>query len=95
MVFLLVTHRLPMTWFLCSRAPLKEGYCTWTHPPSGRPANRVAGRLFLSAVGDRGRAQPGSQLVLIKGAPYGLNVTHADQFNWALLDSLDQLTLPR
>jgi pimeloyl-ACP methyl ester carboxylesterase len=30
----------------------------------------------------------GSQLVLIEGGPHGLNVTHADQFNRALLDFL-------
>ena len=30
----------------------------------------------------------GSQLALIEGAPHGLNVTHADQFNRALLDFL-------
>jgi len=31
-------------------------------------------------------AIPDSQLALIKGAPHGLNATHADQFNKALLD---------
>lgn len=30
----------------------------------------------------------GSKLVLIKGAPHGLNATHAEQFNSALLDFL-------
>jgi pimeloyl-ACP methyl ester carboxylesterase len=30
----------------------------------------------------------GSRLVLIEGGPHGLNVTHADQFNGALLDFL-------
>lgn len=30
----------------------------------------------------------GSQLVLVEGGPHGLNVTHADQFNKALLDFL-------
>lgn len=30
----------------------------------------------------------GSQLVLIKGGPHGLNATHADEFNRALLDFL-------
>lgn len=28
----------------------------------------------------------GSQLVLVEGAPHGLNVTHADQLNKALID---------
>jgi len=30
----------------------------------------------------------GSELVLVKGAPHGLNATHADEFNRALLDFL-------
>ena len=30
----------------------------------------------------------GSRLVLIKGAPHGLNATHAEEFNRALLDFL-------
>ncbi len=33
-------------------------------------------------------AIPGSQLALIEGGPHGLNVTHAEQFNAALLDFL-------
>ena len=33
-------------------------------------------------------AIPGSRLVLIKGGPHGLNTTHADEFNAALLDFL-------
>jgi non-heme chloroperoxidase len=31
---------------------------------------------------------PGSKLVLVENAPHGLNVTHRDQFNQALLDFL-------
>lgn len=31
-----------------------------------------------------------SELALIKGAPHGLNVSHADEFNAALLDFLDR-----
>jgi non-heme chloroperoxidase len=31
---------------------------------------------------------PGSRLVLIEGGPHGLNATHADEFNAALLDFL-------
>lgn len=31
---------------------------------------------------------PGSRLALIKGGPHGLNATHADEFNAALLDFL-------
>jgi non-heme chloroperoxidase len=30
----------------------------------------------------------GSRLVLVKGGPHGLNVTHADQFNRAMLEFL-------
>ena len=33
-------------------------------------------------------AVAGSELVLIEGAPHGLTVTHAEQFNKALLDFL-------
>jgi len=29
-----------------------------------------------------------SELVVVDGAPYGLNVSHTDQFNSALLDFL-------
>ncbi len=31
---------------------------------------------------------PGSRLVLVEGAPHGFNVTHAEQFDSALLDFL-------
>ncbi len=34
------------------------------------------------------QAIPGSQLVLIKGGPHGLNASHADEFNQALLKFL-------
>lgn len=34
------------------------------------------------------RAIPGSELVIIEGGPHGLNVSHADQFNSALVDFL-------
>lgn len=34
------------------------------------------------------RTVPGSELVVIPGGPHGLNVSHADQFNQALLDFL-------
>jgi non-heme chloroperoxidase len=33
-------------------------------------------------------AIPGSELVVVEGAPHGFNVTHAEQFNRALLDFL-------
>ncbi len=33
-------------------------------------------------------ALPGSRLVLVEGGPHGLNATHAEQFNTALLDFL-------
>lgn len=33
-------------------------------------------------------AIPGSELVVIKGAPHGMNVSHAEEFNRALLDFL-------
>jgi pimeloyl-ACP methyl ester carboxylesterase len=33
-------------------------------------------------------AVPGSELVVIEGAPHGLVFTHADEFNWALLEFL-------
>lgn len=33
-------------------------------------------------------AVPNSELVLVEGAPHGFNVTHADEFNRALLDFL-------
>lgn len=32
----------------------------------------------------------GAELALIEGAPHGLNVTHADEFNAALLDFLSR-----
>lgn len=35
-------------------------------------------------------AIPGSELVVIKGAPHGMNVSHAEEFNRALLDFLKQ-----
>lgn len=31
----------------------------------------------------------GSQLVLIEGGPHGLNATHSEEFNKALLDFLN------
>ena len=31
----------------------------------------------------------GSQLVVVEGGPHGLNVSHPDEFNRALLDFLD------
>jgi non-heme chloroperoxidase len=33
-------------------------------------------------------AIPGSELVVVEGAPHGFNVSHAEQFNRALLDFL-------
>jgi pimeloyl-ACP methyl ester carboxylesterase len=41
----------------------------------------VSGRRTHEAV-------PGSELVVIEGGPHGLNATHAEQFNRALLDFL-------
>ncbi len=41
----------------------------------------VSGRRAHEAI-------PGSRLVLVEGGPHGLNVTHAEQFNSALLDFL-------
>lgn len=35
-------------------------------------------------------AIPGSELVVIKDGPHGINVTHADEFNRALLEFLDR-----
>ena len=35
-------------------------------------------------------AIPGSSLALIEGGPHGLNATHAEQFNSALLDFLEE-----
>jgi non-heme chloroperoxidase len=43
----------------------------------------ASGKLTHEAV-------PGSRLVLIEGAPHGLNVSHAQQFNSALLDFLQR-----
>ena len=34
------------------------------------------------------RAIPGSELVVVQDAPHGFNVSHADEFNRALLDFL-------
>ena len=34
------------------------------------------------------KAIPGSQLKVIKGAPHGFNLSHADEFNQALLEFL-------
>lgn len=41
----------------------------------------VSGRRSAAAI-------PGSELVLIEGGPHGINVSHADQFNEALLTFL-------
>jgi pimeloyl-ACP methyl ester carboxylesterase len=41
----------------------------------------VSGRRTAAAI-------PGSELVLIEGGPHGINVSHADEFNQALLDFL-------
>ena len=44
----------------------------------------VTGRRTHEAV-------PGSRLVVVEGGPHGLNWTHADQLNRALLDFLEAL----
>jgi pimeloyl-ACP methyl ester carboxylesterase len=44
---------------------------------------QVSGRRTVESI-------PGSELVLIEGGPHGINVSHADQFNTALLTFLNR-----
>ena len=46
---------------------------------------QISGRRAAAAI-------PGSELVVIEGGPHGINVSHADQFNAALLAFLVPLT---
>lgn len=43
----------------------------------------VSGKRSAEAIAD-------SELMVVKGAPHGLNVSHADQFNEALLTFLSR-----
>jgi len=46
----------------------------------------------FKASGERTHATvDGSRLYVIQGGPHGINVSHADEFNTALIDFLDEL----
>jgi pimeloyl-ACP methyl ester carboxylesterase len=56
-------------------------------PPVEHPSNDVTEPPSPFHISGRRSAEtiPGSELVLIEGGPHGINVSHADEFNEALL----------